>query len=94
MAANTAMADVRAAYMFELPDYPIAWEYQSWIAGNLNSIEDVGTNIVSREVFVKERGEAGLHKAITSMMQRGRPEHCVWLLYDHASQSVRRPACH
>ena len=80
MAANTAIADVRAAFVFELPDCPIAWAYQGWIAGNPNSIEDVGINIISREVFVKERGEAGLHTALTSMMQRGRPEHCVWLI--------------
>ena len=26
LAANTAIEDVRAAFMFELPDYPISWE--------------------------------------------------------------------
>ena len=90
--AHTAVADVRAAFMFELPDYPIAWAYQAWIASHPNSIEDVGINIISRAVFIKERGEAGLHKALTSMVQRGRPEHCVWLLYDQASQTRETPA--
>ena len=84
-AANTAIEDVRAAFMFELPDYPISWEYQRWIEGNLTSMQEIGINIVSREVFVNERGEAGLHRAITSMTQEGRPEHCVWILYDQAS---------
>ena len=86
-AANTAIADVRAAFMFELPDYPIAWAYQSWVAHNPSSAEDVGINIISRNVFLNERGEEGLHKALTSMTQRDRPEHCVWLLFDVASQN-------
>ena len=84
-ATNTAIEDVRAAFMFELPEYPIAREYQRWIEGNLTSMQEIGINIVSREVFVNERGEAGLHRAITSMIQEGRPEHCVWILYDQAS---------
>ena len=85
LAANTAIEDVRAAFMFELPDCPIAWEYQRWIKGNLTSMQEIGINIVSHEVFAYERGEAGLLRAITSMRQDGRPEHCVWILYDQAS---------
>ena len=78
------MEDVRAAFMFELPDHPISWEYQRWIESNLTSMQQIGINIVPREVFVHERGEAGLHRAMTAMTQEGRPGHCMWILYDQA----------
>ena len=86
LAAHPLVEDVRAAFMFELPDHPIAWAYQEWVASHPNSIEDVGINIVPKAVFIKERGETGLHRALAPMWLRGRPEHCVWLLYDQASQ--------
>ena len=84
-ATNTAIEEVRAAFMFELPDYPIAREYQRWIEGNLTSMQKIGIHLVPREVFVNKRGEGGLLRAITSMIQEGRPEHCVWILYEQAS---------
>jgi hypothetical protein len=81
LSANLAVKDVKASFMFELPDYPIAWAYQNWFAQNPNSIEDVGISIISRETFIKERGHEGLQIALSSMLQRGRPAHLVWLLY-------------
>ena len=83
---HTTISDVGALFLFELPDYPIAREYQRWVLLNPAAQEDVGITIISRARFLRERGEQAVHKALHSLVARGRPEHCGWLLYDTARQ--------
>ena len=85
-AAHTSIAEVGALFLFELPDYPIARAYQRWVVLNPASTEDVGVSVSSRGRFLQERGGEAVHKALSSLVARGRPEHCGWLLYDTARQ--------
>ena len=84
--AHTSISEVGALFLFELPDYPIARAYQRWVVLNPASADDVGISVISRGRFLRERGDEAVHKALHSLVARGRPEHCGWLLYDTARQ--------
>ena len=84
--AHTSIAEVEALFLFELPDYPIAREYQRWVLLNPAATDDVGISVISRGRFLRERGDDAIHKALLSLVARGRPEHCRWLLYDTSIQ--------
>ena len=86
MEAHTSIAEVGALFLFELPDYPIAREYQRWVLLNPTAADDVGISVISRVRFLLERGDEAILKALHSLVARGRPEHCRWLLYDTAIQ--------
>ena len=84
--AHTSEAEVGALFIFEMPDYPIAREYQRWVLLNPTAADDVGISVISRGRFLRERGDEAILKALHSLVARGRPEHCRWLLYDTAIQ--------
>ena len=85
-AAHTSPEAVGSLFLFEIPDCPIAREYQRWVGLHPTSMEDVGVSVISRRRFLQERGGEAVHKAVWSLVARGRPEHGGWLLYDTARQ--------
>ncbi len=75
--------------VIEVPDFPMFWAYQQWLAEQ-PSHNLVGVTIVNQHDFITSRGQQAVRETIESLVSAGRPA-LFWVRVWGRSSATSRP---